>query len=108
MPRPPRRPKEGVVKPLALFGVIVVVGLVAIGAALHFTGNSASATPPLPPLSAQARFVRAGNGLCARSYDELMATFESRGVPKTVKMKAKYLRLQLPLEERLDAGFRRL
>jgi hypothetical protein len=96
------------VKPLALFGVIVGVGLVAIAAALHFTNHTASATPPLRPLSAQERFVRAGNGLCARAYNEVMDTFEARGVPKTVKMKAKYLRLQLALEERLDPGFRAL
>jgi hypothetical protein len=96
------------VKPLTLFGVIVVVGLVVIGAALHFTDHSASATPPLPPLSAQEQFVRAGNGLCARFYDELMTAFEGRGIPKTATMKAKYLRLQLPLQERLYAGLRAL
>lgn len=96
-------------KPVALFGGIVVVGLVVIGAALRLTDHSASATPPLASkLSAQARFVRAGNGVCARYYNELMANFEGRSMPKTPKMRAKYLRIELPLFERLYAGLRAL
>lgn len=94
-------------KPLALFGVIVVVGLVAIGAALRLTGHSASATPPLA-VSTRARFVHAGNGLCARYYDELMTNFEGRSIPKTALVKAKWLRIEMPLEERLYAGLRTL
>lgn len=94
-------------KPLALFGVIVVVGLVAIGAALHLTGHSASATP-VPPLSARAQFVRAGNGVCARYYDGLMAAFEGRSIPKTPTVKAKWLRLEMPLMNRLYAGLHAL
>jgi len=97
------------VKPLALFGVIVVVGLIALGALLRLTNNSASATPPIAPaLSTQAKFVRAGNGLCARYYDELMATFEARGIPRTAKVKARYIRLEMPLMERVYAGLRAL
>ena len=96
-------------KPLALFGVIVVVGLVAVGALLRLTDNSASAKPPaLSPASAQAQFVRAGNGVCARYYDELMAAFEGGSIPKTAKAKAKYLRTAMPLAERMYAGLRAL
>lgn len=101
--------EKGDVKPLALFGVIVVVGLVAIGAALRLTDHSASAEPPIAPkLAAQARFVRAGNGICARSYNELMTALEGRSIPKTAKVKAKWLRLEMPIVERLDAGLRGL
>lgn len=107
--RPGAATENVVVKPLALFGVIVVVGLVAIGAFLRLTDHSAKATPPLVSnLAAQARFVRAGDGLCARSYDELMAAFEGRSVPKTAKMKAKFLRLEMPIAERMYAGLRAL
>jgi hypothetical protein len=95
------------VKPLALFGVIVAVGLVAIVAALRLTDHSASATA-VPPLSTQVRFVRAGNGVCARYYDELMANFQGRSLPKTTKMKAKWLRLELPPFDRMYAGLRAL
>jgi hypothetical protein len=96
-------------KPLAFFGVIVVVGLVAIGALLRLTDNSASAKPPaLSPASAQAQFVRAGNGVCARYYDELMANLEGRSIPKTAMMKAKWLRIEMPLFERLYVGLRAL
>jgi hypothetical protein len=98
-----------VVKPLALFGVIVVVGLVAIGAMLHLTNNSASAKPPpLSPASAHALFVREGNGVCARYYDEVMAALEGRSIPRTAKAWAKWGRLAVPLDERLGARLRAL
>ena len=96
-------------KPLALFGVIVVVGLVAIGAALHLTNNSASAKlPPLSPASEQALFVREGNGACARFYKALFTALEGRGKPKNAKTWARYLRMTIPLFVRMDAELRTL
>jgi hypothetical protein len=92
-----------------LFGVIVVVGLIAIGAVLHLTNNSASAKlPPLSPASAQALFVRAGNGVCARFYNELMVAFEGRSIAKSRKANAAFLRTALPLADRRYAGLRAL
>lgn len=96
-------------KPLAIFVGVVVVGLGVIAAGLHLTGHSASATPPpVTAASARAQFVRAGNGVCARYYDGLMTTFEGRSLPKTPKLKTRYLRLEMPLFEHLYAGLRAL
>jgi hypothetical protein len=97
-------------KPLALFGGIVVVGLAVLFAGLRLTDHSARASATLPPPvpSASAQFVRAGNGVCARYYQELMTTFEGRAQPKTSKMEARYLRLEMPSVERLYAGLRAL
>ena len=107
---PHRRPgtEKEVVKPLGIFAGIVVIGVVLIAAGLRLTDRSASAMPPLPIPTAQAQFVRAGNGVCARYYEEVMATFEGRETPKTVKMDARYIRLGMPAMVRLYAGLRAL
>lgn len=109
MPHQSAGSENEVVKPLSIFVCIVVVGLAAIVAGLHLTEHSASGTPsPAPTAAAQSQFVRAGNGVCARFYDGIMATFQGRSVPKTPKMKARYLRLEMPLFEHLYAGLRAL
>ena len=95
-------------KPLGIFAGVVVVGLAVIAAGLHLTGRSSAKPPPVPTASVQAQFVRAGNGVCARYYQELMTTFEGRSLPKTPKLKARYLRLGMPSLERLYAGLRAL
>ena len=98
-----------VVKPLGIFVGIVAVGLAAIAAGLHLTEHSASGKPPPAPTAVvQAQFVREGNGVCARYYQELMVTFEGRSLPKTPKLKARYLRLEMPSIEHLYAGLRAL
>jgi hypothetical protein len=71
------------VKPLAIFGGIVVVGLAVIFVGLRLTDHSASANPLPTPLT-HAQFLRAGNAVCHRYYREGKAIFKSK--PKTLKM----------------------
>ncbi|HEX5173940.1 MAG TPA: hypothetical protein VFV91_07335 [Gaiellaceae bacterium] len=108
MTREPGGSENEVVKPLGIFVGVVVVGVAVIAAGLHLTDRSASAKPVVPTASVQAQFVRAGNGVCARYYQELMATFEGRSSPKTPTSKARYLRLEMPLIEQVYAGLRAL
>lgn len=97
-------------KPLAIFGGVLVVGLAVIFAGLRLTDHSAGATPPpAPPAQAtSAQFVQTGNGVCARYYRELMLALEGRSLPKTTRMKARYLRLEMPAVDHLYAGLRGL
>src|SRR4029077_14597274 len=64
--------EKGVVRPIAIFAIIVVVGLIAIEAGLRATGNSASANPlpKTPTPLTHAEFIRAGNRVCDRYYRE--------------------------------------
>jgi hypothetical protein len=97
------------VRPLAIFAIVVVVGLLAIGAALRLTDHSASAKPspaPAPPPLTHAQFVRAGNEVCARYYRDGIAIFKKQ--PKTLKMLRKDLRIMMPLMDRHAAGLRAL
>lgn len=97
-------------KPFAIFGGIVVVGLVLIVGGLRLTNHLASATPPPPtstpptPLT-HAQFVRAGNAICARYYRADPTLFKH---PKTLKMVTRDLRISIPFMEREIAGLRAL
>lgn len=97
-------------KPLAVFAGILVVGLAVIFAVLRLTAHPASADPlPVPQSSlTKSRFVRTGNGTCARYYQQLEANFEGRPRPNSRKMYVQYLRIAIPLAGRLDAGLRAL
>lgn len=97
-------------KPFAIFGGIVVVGLALIVGGLRLTNHSASATPPpatstAPTPLTHAQFVRAGNAICARYYRDDPTLFKH---PKTLKMVTKDLRISVPVMEREVAGLRAL
>jgi hypothetical protein len=97
------------VRPLAIFAVVVVVGLIAIGVGLRATDHSASAKPPPPlptPLS-HAQFVRTGNRVCDRYYREGTKAVPKRE-QKTLKAATRDLRVLMPLMERDAAGLRAL
>jgi hypothetical protein len=92
------------VKPLAVFGGIVVVGLAVMFAGLRLTNHSASADPLPTPLT-HAQFVRAGNAVCDRYYRDDPTIFRN---PKTVKALTKDMRIAVPFVDREAADLRAL
>jgi hypothetical protein len=92
------------VKPLALFGGIVAVGLAAIFVGLRLTDHSASANPLPKPLT-HAQFVRAGNAICDRYYRTDPTLFKK---PKTLKALTSDLRISIPILDSEAAGLRAL
>jgi hypothetical protein len=95
------------VKPFAIFGGIVVVGLVVIFAGLRLTSHSALADPlPAQPTAlTHAQFVRAGNAVCDRYYRDDPTIFRN---PKTVKALTRDMQIALPFVDSEDAGLRAL
>jgi hypothetical protein len=92
------------VKPLAIFGGIVAVGLAVIFVGLRLTDHPTSANPPPTPLT-HAQFVRAGNAICDRYYRDDPTIFSN---PKTVKALTKDMRIAVPYVDREAAGLRAL
>jgi hypothetical protein len=95
------------VKPLAVFGGIVVVGLAVIFVGLRLTDHSASADPlPAAPTSlTHAQFVREGNAVCDRYYRDDPTIFRN---PKTVKAFKRDMQIAVPFVDRMAAGLRAL
>ena len=93
------------VKPLAIFGAVVVVGLIAIEVGLRATAHTASATPPPTPLT-QAQFVQRGNAVCAVYNRSAKAVLTPN--PKTFRAATRELQRWMPLVQRDVAGLRAL
>jgi hypothetical protein len=96
------------VKPLAIFGGIIVVGLAVIFAGLRLTSHPASAaplstTPAAPTSLTHAQFVRAGNAVCLRYYRDDRTIYMH---PKTLRAITRDLRISIPHVDREVAGLR--
>jgi hypothetical protein len=99
------------VRPLAVFGGIVLVGLAVIFASLRLTDHSASANP-LPasrtapaPLS-HAQFVRAANRVCGRELRESKARGLRHPKIKNLRTLTRDYRLAVPLFVKEAQGVR--
>jgi hypothetical protein len=95
------------VKPLAIFGGIVLVGLAVIFGGLRLTNHSARAEslPSQPTPLTHARFVRAGNAVCDRYYRSDPMLFRN---PRTAKALTRAMRIAAPYFDRMAAGLRAL
>jgi hypothetical protein len=98
------------VRPLAIFGAVVVVGVVLIAAGLRLTDHPASATPPprtaSPTPLSHAQFVRAANAICRRSSRKGKAIFKKKA--KSLTMIARQVRIAVPLFDSEAAALRAL
>lgn len=94
-------------KPLAIFGVLVAVGLAVIFAGLRLTDHSARADPlPATPTSlTHAQLVRAGNAVCDRYYRTDPTIFRN---PQTLKAITRDMRIGVPYLDRMEMGLRAL
>jgi hypothetical protein len=91
-------------KPLAIFGVVVVVGLIAIEAGLRATDHPASADALPTPLT-HRQFVHAGNAVCDRYYRDDPTIFRN---PRTVTALTRDMRIAVPFVDREAADLRAL
>jgi hypothetical protein len=90
-------------KPLALFAVVVAVGLIGIALVLHATAHSASANvaaanapAPLTP----AQFHRAADGACAR-FNRAARALSKRPKPTSLRTFTRRFRSEVSLARRL-------
>jgi hypothetical protein len=100
-----------IVKPLALFVGVVVVGVGVIFLGLRLTDHSAKASPaPTPPVApkplTQAQFDRAGNAICARYYHLEVPLSEKPA--KTLRAITRVLRIDTAAWDRQAASLRAL
>jgi hypothetical protein len=97
-------------RPLAVFGVIVVVGLAVIAVGLRLTDHPASATPPpaapSPTPLSHAQFVRAANRVCQRELRDSKAKGLRHPKIKNLRTLTRDFRLAVPLFDTEAAGVR--
>lgn len=95
-------------KPLAIFTVIVVVGLIVIAGGLRATRGATPTVTPPRPLS-RAEFVQAANGVCRRTTREAKA--REKGLPspkKNLRAFTRDMRIAVPFFEKETADVRAL